>query len=91
MQDGAVAGVKYFDIQNLTRISVTIRGRADGSMEIATDSKFQNRIGSIFIRTDDKEWKTFSDFVETENGIHPLYFRFKGQGKLDFLEFKLMI
>ena len=91
MQDGAVAGVKYFDIQNLTRISVTIRGKADGSMEIATDSKFQNRIGSIFIRTDDKDWKTFSDFVEIENGIHPLYFRFKGQGKLDFLEFKLMI
>ena len=90
MRDGAVAGIKYFDFRNLTRVAVMVRGNADGSMEIATDPRFQERIGSIPIRAEGKEWKRFVDSVEIGNGTYPLYFRFTGQGKIDFLEFELI-
>ena len=36
MQDGSTAGFKYFDLHDLKRVSVEVRGEAEGVMELCT-------------------------------------------------------
>ncbi|MDO4272251.1 MAG: family 43 glycosylhydrolase [Eubacteriales bacterium] len=89
MRDGAVAGFKYFDFHNLTQISVTGRGTAEGCLRIAADAHMKQEIANITINADKKLWKTFRAAAQTEKGVRPLFMRFEGKGRFDFLEFEL--
>lgn len=88
MKDGAVAGYKYFKIEDLKKISVCVRGNASGFMLLSTslDSK---AFAKIKIEPN-KNFTSYRAAVDLENGEQALYFTYKGSGKLDFQSFTLI-
>ena len=88
MQDGAVAGFKYFELQDLTQIAIEVRGNANGKMVISTDENFENVIGRIEIKNPGELWKKVSGNIEYK-GTTALYFKYTGEGYLDFITFEL--
>lgn len=87
IRDGAVCGFKYFEFENTASISVEVRGDS-GKIEIAIDEHFNKIIGVVDIDT--KEIYTeYVAKIDVLNGIEPLYFRYKGNGVIDFKSFTL--
>lgn len=87
--DGCVCGFKYFafDGKNET-ISVKLRGNATGKLTVYTEA-LDKPAAVVDIAVNSNEWSSFSAPLHVDVGTHPLYFRFDGQGKLDFLSFAL--
>ncbi len=79
---GATAGFKYFDIRELKRVGVTVKGNAKGKMTVRT-SLDGAPIAEIKIIAG-KEYKTFFADCECDDGVLPLYFTFDGNGRCDF-------
>ncbi len=90
MQDGAVAGFKYFEFTNLKQISVVVGGKATGCIVISTDEKFENELTRINIKNDSGKKNTFSADVSGISGREALYFKYVGNGSIDFFSFELM-
>lgn len=90
MQDGSAAGYKYFDLENPSGISMEIRGRAEGIVEIRTRPEGE-KIGEIGICVSGMEWQNFSGSLKAEVGKTALYFVFHGKGSFDFRRFAFEI
>jgi hypothetical protein len=73
-------GYKYFDFRNVQRISVTYRGAGEGILEVRTQ-EHGNSIGTIPIQPS-LQWTQASGTVDL-NGVHALYLRFHGKGRID--------
>ena len=78
-------GYKYFDFQNVQVITVTIRGTGKGALEVATEPEGRT-YGKISVQPSEG-WRSSDIAVAIPDGVHALYFRFRGTGKLDFLQF----
>lgn len=89
IQDGAVAGFKYFDLKNPGTISVMVRGTAKGMLLVAADPGMSEYVAEVPIALDTGEWKKLTGEMKAVNRRSALYFSFRGKGKLDFLEFEL--
>jgi hypothetical protein len=89
IKSGTVIGFKYFDIKSLEHIAITIRGCATGIFEVMT-SLDENILGEIQLSNETDEWSVFRGEVNIPDGIKGLYFRFKGEGTLDFLQFEVL-
>lgn len=85
--DGAVAGFKYFDCQNLTRIAVDLRGYSQGEVSVRTKWDGE-KLGSVKINGDNI-WKRFYMDVNIPNGTQALYFSYEGGGAPSFRGFLL--
>ena len=83
--NGTVIGYKYFDIKNLSKVSVTARN-ADGELEVC--QTLGQTLGRIKVEPS-KNWQTFSAEIPLNNGVYPLYFIYKGKGKAEFLKFSV--
>lgn len=88
MQNGSTAGFKYFSFQNLKRISVRVRGCAEGMIDIKASSK-GDILGCIPVNINRQEWQEFDGNVFINDGVAALYFTFKGNGSFDFQSFHL--
>lgn len=88
MQNGSTAGFKYFSFQNLKRISVRVRGYAEGMINIKTSIK-GDILGCIPVYVNRQKWQEFDGNVSINDGIAALYFTFKGNGDFDFQSFHL--
>lgn len=86
-KNGMVAVFCYFDCKDLNKVSVTVKGRAKGKLLILTE-EHGAPVGEIAISSS-KEWTTFSGNVNISDGEQAIIFKYKGLGKIDFLEFKL--
>ncbi|MEH7495706.1 family 43 glycosylhydrolase [Neobacillus niacini] len=87
MQDGAVAGFKYFDLHDTTKISVSVRGNAVGEMIVFTGIG-GNMVARIPIKASDN-YQYFDGELEVKDGESALFFQFNGTGYLDFASFIL--
>ena len=87
MKDGAVAGFKYFEFINTTSISVEVKG-GEGQIEISTDEKFTECIGVIDIQRKEN-YTEYVTKIDSLNGVYPLFFRYRGNGTVDFNAFTL--
>ena len=85
--DGAMAGFKYFDIKEVKRVGVKVRGNAGGEM-VVTNEPFGAPVATIAI-SPSKEANTFLSEYTGEDGVKALYFTYVGKGKVDFLSFTL--
>ena len=85
--NGATAGFKYFDFKGNKKISVTVKGKANGYVFVK-DGLNGNIVAKIQI-TPCKAETEFSADINIENGIKPLYFTFSGKGNFDFYSFNL--
>ncbi len=87
-RDGAVAGFKSFQMEGADRLELSLRGRAKGVMEAAYDPEFTRLCGSLKVELTGPR-TTVAGPIQTEWGVKPLFFRFRGEGALDFLAFTL--
>ena len=90
MKDGAVAGFKYFDFVDTRSIAVNIGGVANGHLIIATDEDFFYQIGLIEFDKREKDICCFTTELKGVEGDKPLYFKFVGEGTIDFISFELI-
>ena len=87
VKQGDIIGFKYFDLKGLKEISVKVRGTAKGVFLVS-----QTEQGDPFceIPIEAAEfYQNFSGMSNVPNGTSALYFRFEGEGALDFLSFEL--
>ena len=88
MRFGAVAGFKYFDFRGTRWLAVRYSGQATGKLEVSTDPGFSALCATAAIRP--SAGPTLEDTgLDIPDGVHPLYFRFTGEGALNFHGFKL--
>lgn len=88
MQDGSTAGYKYFDLRNVQKITLQIRGNAQGTVEVHTNLKGE-AIGEVPVQVSSEEWQEMSGTVKHGGASDGLYFTFKGTGTIDFRSFNL--
>jgi len=86
-QDGAKAAFKYFLIDGVSEISMTVRGTARGRVFVS--SAVSGEAGAEIEINADNEWNTFSAPLSMEDGVQALHFTFRGGGYFDFLRFSL--
>lgn len=83
---GAVAGYKYFEVADISAISVTVRG-AEGEILVSTELK-----GAPVCRikiAKSRGWQNFSAAINLPQTKTALYFTYNGKGKIDFKDFRL--
>ena len=83
MRDGAVAGFKYFEFQDLREISLTVTGQGAGYFQVSTTPDFSLVCGTVQV-TAGKETAEFVTSCKVPDGVHALYFRYLGKGAVNF-------
>ena len=87
MKNGAMAGFKYFAMQDLKRIGVQISGEGRGELLMKT-AQSGRTLGRISINAEHrKNW--FEAACEIPDGVHALYFTYSGEGSINFHAFEL--
>lgn len=79
ISDGTTIGFKYFRFENVQKITIRTRGYIRGKFEIKTswDGDVLGTVDGIGFTN---IWKTYSAQVEIPDGVHALYFTFRGSG-----------
>ena len=88
MQDGAVAGFKYFDIRQVDSIRVCYGGDCEGELQVSDDPAFTRLCATVPVHSSTFTNETAK--MRIEPGVKPLYFRFSGKGALNFYVFELL-
>ncbi|MDO4337394.1 MAG: family 43 glycosylhydrolase [Eubacteriales bacterium] len=88
MKDGSTAGYKYFDLQDVKKVHLQIRGEARGTVEIRTCLNGKV-IGTVEVNISNDEWQEFHGKMNGTDGVAGLYFTFRGIGNFDFRGFVL--
>lgn len=78
--DGTTIGYKYFDFKEEYRLSIVTRGC--GKLIVRDNER---ELGAFDI-TENKKWNTSTISFEVM-GVKPLFFRFVGEGSIDFRSF----
>ena len=87
IKDTATLGFKYFDIRHIKRIGIATRGYASGDFEIRLLPQGE-KIAAIHVEnTNVWEW-AYTD-VDIPDGIHSLYFTYRGEGNAAFAAFSM--
>lgn len=91
MHDGAMAGFKYFEFSSINTISVHIRGSAKGRVMVSTkpNGNVHAEIMVQFDQNQSNDWKNFTSKAQIPDGVSGLYFRYEGEGSIDFLDFEI--
>lgn len=86
--DSATAGFKYFDMQGVTGIRITVRGYADGIFEVRTkwDGEVLARIPVVYTNV----WEDYQTEIAMPDGVQALYLTYRGGGKASLLSFALL-
>lgn len=87
MSGGAWCGFKYFSFCGATRLTVTTRGDARGTLSVSTE-----RGGTPFTQipvAPGSQWHQSDAGFAPLTGVHALYFTFMGAGAMDFKEFTI--
>ena len=89
MRDGSAAGFKYFQMGKANYVSVEVKGDAAGKIQVSDQKDFSEIHAEIPIRVAAGITKCFGGEPRIEKGIKALFFRYKGEGAVDFLAFEL--
>lgn len=89
MHSGAVAGFKYFDIQTLKAMTVELRGKAWGALLISNRPDVQTVAARIEVSLEPGQWQTLLAPCTLPAGKQALYFKYEGEGSLDFRAFTM--
>ncbi len=82
-----VVGFKYFDCNNISSITLSLKGTFNGSVIVTSDlNKMQN---TIRLNLNTTEYVDICANITFPNGTQPLFLKFLGTGKLDFDKFTL--
>ena len=87
MRDGACAGFKYFDCKGIKKISIRTRGYCKGEFHVKTSWNGPS-LGSIPVEFSNI-WRKYTANIVIPDGVHALYFEYKGNGGASFASFEL--
>lgn len=87
MRDGACAGFKYFDCKGIEKISIRTRGYCKGEFHVKTSWNGPS-LGSIPVEFSNI-WRKYTANIVIPDGVHALYFEYKGNGGASFASFEL--
>lgn len=87
LNDGATAGYKYFQFNNETIITLTIRGKAVGVLEAAYGLG-EKAAAFVEINNQGSEWITVSAELRPVCGVLPVYLTYWGIGAIDLSVFE---
>lgn len=87
MNEGSVAGFKYFIFDKVEEISVKVRGNSSGVFIVSTEIG-DKPVAEIPVKAQD-EWSVFVAPMKIDKGAKPLYFTYKGEGSVDFMSFNI--
>lgn len=97
IQNGTIAGYKYFAFSGSRALRITWRGKAEGTLYITTqtDQAEKQRADyemacEIPVNLDAAEWEETETDVDFGTGVKPLYFIFEGSGMFDMKEFEIV-
>lgn len=82
IENGTLIGYKYFTFSGKVRLTLTVRGSADGKFVISDGDK---ELGEVIIGQS-KSWKEVSAVIET-GGVKSLLLTCQGDGMAEFLSF----
>lgn len=88
MRDSATAGFKYFDCHGIKKVSIKVRGYCMGAFEIKTSWNGEP-LGSIPVGFSNI-WEEYTADIAMPNGVHALYFTYKGEGSVALKSFTLI-
>ena len=88
LTDGAWCGFKYFDLQNPAEITATIRSNGNGTLIVSTERDGEP-LAELPVSPCGDWRKATADALRSVKGAHSLYFRFAGDGAIDFKSFSL--
>ena len=88
MQDGSVAGFRYFDMKDAQYVRITLGGNASGTMEVSASPDFSVIAACVPVKTEGQETQVCAQ-LSIPDGVQPLWFRFTGEGRLNFYSFEL--
>ena len=83
-----MTGYKRFSFYNLQKITLKIRGKAKGTITVFTED-LTKPAGTLNVDVAADTWQDITGMVAVSNGPHDLYFRYEGEGALDFITFTL--
>ena len=89
MRDGAVAGFKYFNLKEANAITIEVRGKAEGIIEVSTTDDFSEINASVAVKVRRNITQKYEGKLRYTAGCRALYFRYSGKGYVDFLSFEL--
>ncbi len=87
MSDGAWAGFKYFSFEGGEKIAVTVMADGEGYFEVSTERNGKAVVNIPISATSEETIFTSQDILP--EGIHALYFTYRGECHLDFISFEL--
>ncbi len=87
LRDGAVAGFKYFDLCQLSSVSVTVRSEESGTLFVQSEAD-GGEIAAIPIEPGDG-WQEYTASAKAADGKTALYFIYHGKGAIEFQKFTL--
>ncbi len=88
IKNGCLIGFKYFQINDVNKISVKIRGTAKGKIKVLLEEE-GIKITEILVNSNGKEWITSESALSINDNIFPIYFMFEGEGSLEMLSFTI--
>lgn len=86
LRDGAEAGFKRFRCRHSRMVSLTLRGRACGRLDVYAGDALA---GCVPVALDTHDWQPVDAKVPLPDGDQALRLRFVGEGRLDWLAFSL--
>ncbi|AGC67885.1 xylosidase/arabinosidase XylA [Thermoclostridium stercorarium subsp. stercorarium DSM 8532] len=87
MKDSATAGFKYFDCKGIKSVKIKVRGYCRGVFEVKTSWNGEV-LGKIPVEFSNI-WTEFSASIPIPDGIHALYFTYRGSGSASLKSFTL--
>ena len=87
IEDGGCAGYKYFQFDDLKKITITTRGCAKGEICVRIQEN-DKEIGRILV-TPSEDWEKNQTDIKEWRGIGTLMLEYHGRGMLDMLEISL--
>ena len=88
---GSIAGFKYFQFDDAREIRIRIKGNPIGRMKVSVSiDRFEEDMIAEIPLMKTKGEQEFCASMKPLQGVFPLYFRFDGKGRFDFLDFLLI-
>lgn len=89
VRNGSVVGFKYFELNGLSRVDITVRGQGTGAVLVARDPDFTDVVARVELGAARRDWHVVSGAAATPDGTTALYLRHDGPGGVDLLDITL--
>jgi arabinoxylan arabinofuranohydrolase len=88
IKNGCLVGFKYFQISDVSKIAVKVRGNAIGNINVLLEEA-GSPVAEIPVNSGSNNWIEYETEINVKAEVFPIYFGFNGEGSFDMLEFTI--